>query len=615
MIATTTTTTEDYKQIVALGIFLRAYIVICRDKLSSKAIYSVEKNYYFSQATIYGELHGDRYQEIFNNAALLISQSACIDNAFCIYAEEYMGSFSKKERQSKGKVYTPPEIVKWIHDKLEEQSPISLHKTYCDFAVGTGHFPFDWYDRLMKHWRGNRDQYPEIKDEHEAHRWIIERCLYFADIDPFAIRLCKMGLFLKDPEVAGLKFNSTVGDSLLCNFNQVFDYVAGNPPYGLFKKTLSNKQKDYASKETREQYKEGYKSYSYDGDISLLFVEMGLRHAHWLCFIMPRFWMMNTSLEPQRKLLKPFVHEIWDHGDTKQFDVETQTGCFLFSTTPSATIKYIKKDMPVVLDKQGLSDNRWADKDPLIEKILNIGTIYENIGKVIDGVYVGNKETFVLDASLAQDKKLQTDIRVLDVGSCITKWTYSYNDTILVHECTEEEYSKQKTPESQYLKENESILLQRKCKMPPYRYYTPREKGKWDGKRGILTRAKIYVKDFGFCLRDKEYVGLAGSIFLLCPHDSALIRPLLAILNSRLMEYYFRGQVDRRFNIYKTRIDTYRKIPIPVIDDEIKKQLESSVDKMLTNPNDIETQAEINKVVYKLYRLTEDETRVIEGAI
>lgn len=111
--------------------------------------------------------------------------------------KEYLQTVSKEKRQKQGIVYTPPEIIKWIHDKLIEQSPISLNKTYWDPACGTGRFVLDWYDRLMEHWKDNLSNYPLLGTVKKAHKHIIENCLYFSDIDPIALKICEESLGAK----------------------------------------------------------------------------------------------------------------------------------------------------------------------------------------------------------------------------------------------------------------------------------------------------------------------------------------------------------------------------------------------------------------------------------
>ena len=137
----------------------------------------------------------------------LIQTSGNVSKALLAYREQMMKGFSKESRQKDGKVYTGDKtIIEWIHDKLEKYNPIDLNKNYWEPSCGTGSFVIDWYERLMNHWIKNKEKYPDITNEEEVHKWIIEKCIYYSDIDPFAIRLCTLQLFLKNPRVKGIKY-------------------------------------------------------------------------------------------------------------------------------------------------------------------------------------------------------------------------------------------------------------------------------------------------------------------------------------------------------------------------------------------------------------------------
>ena len=186
-------------------------------------------------------IQGDILPRMQDAYSIITAKGGNLYQAWSEYARVQMNKFSQIKISTQGSVYTGNNIVKLTHDTfIEVAQKDSLHllnTTYWDPACGTGHYPLDWYDRLFEHWYTNREQYPKILNEHEAHKWIIERCIFFSDIDRYAILLCKLGLFFKDTSVPvkELHFNCCEGDSLekrLSKFDRnVVDYVATNPPY------------------------------------------------------------------------------------------------------------------------------------------------------------------------------------------------------------------------------------------------------------------------------------------------------------------------------------------------------------------------------------------------
>jgi len=111
-----------------------------------------------------------------------------------------------------------------------------------------------------------------------------------------------------------------------------------------------------------------------------------------------------------------------------------------------------------------------------------------------------------------------------------------------------------------------------------------------------------------------------NTAYFMLPPDGYSIKYLLAVLNSRAIYFYFRlaaqtsGMgVPRWINIYVERF------PIPDAPNEIKKELESKVDRIQVqkerDPSAETTplEREIDQLVYNLYGLTEEEIAIVEG--
>lgn len=114
------------------------------------------------------------------------------------------------ERKATGSFYTPDYIVKYIventlgpliEEKMEEQDPIEaiLSLKVLDPAMGSGHFLVEATDRLahaLVQALGGSEEEPEEDDIRWARREVVERCIYGVDLNPLAVELAKLSLWL-----------------------------------------------------------------------------------------------------------------------------------------------------------------------------------------------------------------------------------------------------------------------------------------------------------------------------------------------------------------------------------------------------------------------------------
>ncbi len=117
------------------------------------------------------------------------------------------------ERKTTGSYYTPPELVgQLIKSALEpvieaklqsvamvDQEQALLSLKICDPACGSGHFLLAAARRLGKELariRSGEDQ-PGPESLRQAIRDVIQRCIYGVDLNPLAVDLCKVALWLE----------------------------------------------------------------------------------------------------------------------------------------------------------------------------------------------------------------------------------------------------------------------------------------------------------------------------------------------------------------------------------------------------------------------------------
>ena len=163
-----------------------------------------------------------------------------------------------EERKMSGSYYTPDFIVKYIVEKTlsplthKKSSDELLKLKVIDTAMGSGHFLVGALEYLVTVYRErwaeeNHDDLTESITS--TSRRILDACIYGVDLNPRAVKLAKMSMWLITAE-KGLKLERLEdqlksGDSLVSNLKGyehnfsfkeafpkiLFDAVIGNPPW------------------------------------------------------------------------------------------------------------------------------------------------------------------------------------------------------------------------------------------------------------------------------------------------------------------------------------------------------------------------------------------------
>ncbi len=131
----------------------------------------------------------------------------------------YQGIYNFKlvagsERKTTGSYYTPPELVRQIikstlepviTDKMlgkasvEEKKQALLSITVCDPACGSGHFLLAAARRIGKELAQiiTGESHPSAEALNHAIRDVIQNCIYGVDLNPLAVDLCKVALWIE----------------------------------------------------------------------------------------------------------------------------------------------------------------------------------------------------------------------------------------------------------------------------------------------------------------------------------------------------------------------------------------------------------------------------------
>ena len=296
--------------------------------------------------------------------------------------------------------------------------------------------------------------------------------------------------------------------------------------------------------------------------------------------------------------------------------------------------------------QEKLSNNGWTLGD---DKVLSLKEKIEKVGKplkewdvkIYRGVLTGYNDAFIIDTQTRnrilanckdEEERKRTEeiikpiLRGRDIGRYYYKWAGLWVILATKHTIT--------SCVLDYLKKHKEALEKRAGNQEWYELQAPPSKEKIS----LLLLDKIGYSDIGFrfAFIQNGIVGLNTTYFII-PYKNRenrrrILLYLLGILNSKLIMFYYRNtaqvlskEATRGFSIY------VEQLPIPPITPQnhpLADQIVQKVQEILTLTQfpDFETrqekqqkvkehEREIDQLVYKLYGLTEEEIRIVEGEL
>lgn len=190
------------------------------------------------------------------------------------------------ERKQTGSYYTPTSLVQeLIKSALEpviaerlaaarapaDREAALLGITVCDAAAGSGHFLLAAARRLADELARVRalDREPSLPEKRRALRDVIRHCIYGVDVNPLAVDLCKLTLWLEAHEggrpLSFLDHHVKLGNSLI---GAMPELVQAGIPDGAFD-ALSGDDKPIASamKKRNKEMRAGQRSFGGDEQV------------------------------------------------------------------------------------------------------------------------------------------------------------------------------------------------------------------------------------------------------------------------------------------------------------------------------------------------------------
>lgn len=539
-----------------------------------------------------------------------------------------------------------------------------------DPACGSGAFLNQALEFLIREHTLVRDMLLPFQDltlGYEIETAILEHNLYGVDINEDAVEIARLSLWLRTAHKG--RTLTDLSDKIVCANSLLdmpfaensFDVVIGNPPYV---------RQEMIDNLTKEKYISLYKNVAIStADLYVYFYELSiklLRENGLLGFITPNKWMERKYGLNLRKYLKSFnIHQLINFGELNIFDdASTEPAIIILENKASNDdISYImiksmdeaqSSDYKTQLYKKDeLSDDIWRFTNPfttsILNKFKNADTTlkeYTNNGG-FRGILTGLNKAFIINETIykeiiSKDINSKKILKKMVEGDDFKKWELNHSGRYMVATGYDLDIREQYPAVFEYLEQYKDELTKRQDKGKNYwnlracDYYDKLEQPKLIYYHTALNH-KFYYDEDGYYISANCYFIANANKYLQSVLNSKLFNYVkkylfpafgdaekggrirldankmntLPIKNiSPTEQQPFIELVDEileakeKIKKYKKHFDTLNAVDKIEITEEIEK-LENRVK---------ECENTINQMVYKLYGLTDDEIRVVEGA-
>jgi len=448
----------------------------------------------------------------------------------------------------------------------------------------------------------------------------------------------------------------------------LFDVIIGNPPY-VRQETLGEEFKAYA--------KQNFETFAGTADLYIYFIEQAhklLKPGGYFGMIVSNKWMRSNYGKALREFLKreSQLVEIIDFGELPVFgDVlaypviiitrraQTEKQDFLYSNIQSLDFDLLSEEIKssaMKLDERALATDTWSLTannsqdilDKLRKKSVPLGKFVDN--QIYYGIKTGYNEAFIIQRDLrnrliSDDPMSAELIKPFLMGRDVHEYRIDYDEKYLI-------FTRRGIDIKKYSAIQKYIKPLKERLMPKPRDW---DGGNWLGRKAgtyqwyeiqdsvdyyaefekpkiiapaIVQKATFAYDTDGFYSNDKTSIIPSGDLFL------------LGILNSRISDFVLKQIASTKQGGYFEQKPMYiSQLPIHLIDianpaeksahDEIVKLVEKmlalqkerqsvrredDLDRVRNLEREIvRVDEEIDRRVYVLYGLTEDEIRIVEA--
>ncbi|MCX6777306.1 MAG: N-6 DNA methylase, partial [Candidatus Micrarchaeota archaeon] len=563
-------------------------------------------------------------------------------------------------RKEQGIYYTPTYIVDYIvrntlGEVLKDKKPEEVDKLkVLDMACGSGSFLLKAFDILNEYYKRKDKNYQQTNLEAGASNItrktkILKNNIYGVDLDPKAVEIAQLNLLLKAAEtkhrLPDLRDNVKCGNSLIdqslsedtkafdwpTQFSGIFDnggfdVIIGNPPYINIKLLTKTQEGE------KVFYRNRYETASGNYDIYVLFIEKAiklLKPGGRLGYIVPnKFTVTDYGYSLRRFILQHCVIE-------KIVDVSNLPVFKGVGTYP----------VIIILRKENENTKRLNNKI----KILNAKAEEELISVVPTGLKqetyeMNDKNIFSLQISNKITGKIKSigkalgGIATINCGT--TGFEYQNWGKLITSEKTSGSLPFIITGNiAKYALDRDKMVRYqgKKFSNAHFKRGTQVTPGKW----ALFSSKKIVIRGMALGLTAAyDEVGCACGVSVYTvtePKDDLELLYLLGLLNSKLLDYFYKSQfiskhlAGKYIGYNKGQIE---QIPIKIVSEKEQEIVIRMVEKRLSLAKNFvklgdkqtdertrlekeiaETDRKIDELVYELYGLTEEERKIVEEAV
>ncbi len=443
-------------------------------------------------------------------------------------------------------------------------------------------------------------------------------------------------------------------------FADGFDVVIGNPPYIQLQKESGKLGKLYQNA--------GFEVFARTGDIYCLFYERGIRlltQAGHLCYITSNKWMRAGY---GKKLRDYFVThtqpiQLLDMGPDV-FDATVDTNILLLQSSTSLTLAGFEAvtigtdfDRQINNISRYLIDNGTSMEIPakgepwailssaelaIKRKIEEVGTPLKDWDiNIYRGIVTGCNEAFIIDEAkrellIDQDPKSAEIIKLLlrgrDIGRYHAEWNNLY--LIITFPALNLDINDYPAVKNHLIEFGKARLEQSGKILADGTKSRKKTRNDWFETQDQIAYHPEFEKEkivWGNIAYSSSFCYVAPGVFINAPanlltSESNNIKYLLACMNAKIFNWEFANlgiPLGYAFEWKKQYVELIHVPPITEANQPIVTEIENKVDKIInakhTDPeadtSDLEDlEDEIDKLVYELYNLTEDEIAIVEGA-